>query len=214
VRRPGVRVRLLGFATVAAAAVAGCTGTNPAAEPPTSQSPAAGINSSSAEPPLNARFGDGRTAPVCEAASLHLIVHGVSEATQQESRLFEIVNSGQSTCALDGYPLVTLQTGRGTGLAFTTAHSGDQMVTSARPRPVELLPSHSAWVMINQNACVGRQQSAPAMRANLELPARRSVLAAHIGRYPIIAECLPADAGRILQVSPIKPTSAAASGHP
>lgn len=160
----------------------------------------------------NAEFAKGRSVRVCAAEDLRLSVQKVSEATQQESRLLELRNTGRKPCDLDGYPRVRLQTSSDRPLALTVRHSGDQMATPARPRAVEILPGHAAWVLINKTACIARQRSAPAMTIRVRLPGSAHALVSDIGRCPIIAQCDPHDPGHgnDLQVTPVEPTPRAA----
>jgi hypothetical protein len=216
VRARQLRVQTPALAAVAAVAalLAGCSESGPSAGPPArSASPSPLSQSDLGHPPPNAEFATGRAEPVCAPANLRVSVQKVSEATQQESRLLELFNAGRHPCDLDGYPLVMLRTSAGRWLGFTVRHSGDQMTTPARPRPVEVQAGHAAWVMINKTACVNRQRSAPAMTVRLQPPGSAHALVADIGRYPIIALCGPRDPGHgnLLQVTPVEPTPGAAS---
>ena len=212
-RPPNVKGRAL-MTAVAVMGSFGCSaGSQPTTHPASTQStqPMASSNSSPTTPPPNATYANGGVAPVCTVGQLRLTSERVSEATQQESRLLELQNVSHATCDLDGYPGVTLRTADGKRLAFAVRNSGDQMVTSARPRRVELQPGDAAWVLINQVVCVYQQQSAPARSVRLQTPGSPQALAADIGRLPIIAECRPHDPGHVLQVSPVEPTPQAAS---
>ncbi|HET6818759.1 MAG TPA: DUF4232 domain-containing protein [Mycobacteriales bacterium] len=208
-------MREVGLSVALMAALAGCSGNSAPASAPgpppvapvtTSVSPVAST--------LDAVFSTGGSAPTCAAADLRLVVQRLSEATQQESRLLQLLNAGDTTCDLEGYPSVRLSTSRGSRVAFTVGHNGDQMVTSARPRRVELRPDASAWVIINQVVCVNGMQGPPAMRISVRMPGSGRELNAGIGRYPIMGQCPPGDPGRVLEVSPIEPTVADAAAQP
>jgi hypothetical protein len=77
----------------------------------------------------------------------------VSEATEQETRIFVIRNVSSKSCGLDGYPVVTLFTARGGVVSFRYRDGGDVMLTSSKPRLVVLARGASGYFGINKNAC-------------------------------------------------------------
>jgi hypothetical protein len=79
---------------------------------------------------------------------------GVSEKTQQETRIFVVRNVSSQACGLDGYPVVSLFTAHGGVLRFRYRDHGDQMLTSATPRLVVLAPAGHGYFGINKNVCV------------------------------------------------------------
>jgi Domain of unknown function (DUF4232) len=80
----------------------------------------------------------------------------VSEKTQQETRIFVARNLSSRSCRLDSYPVVSLFTARGRVLGFRYRDHGDQMLTSATPHLVVLVPGGRSYFGINKNVCVLR----------------------------------------------------------
>jgi hypothetical protein len=80
----------------------------------------------------------------------------VSEKTQQETGIFVVRNASSRSCGLDGYPVVSLFTARGRVLGFRYRDHGDQMLTSATPHLVVLVPGGRSYFGISKNVCVLR----------------------------------------------------------
>jgi len=96
----------------------------------------------------------GASVPGCRPGQLAMS-NGprVSEATQQETRIFVVRNASTRRCGLDGYPVVTLFTSRGGVVSFTYRDAGDQMLTGAKPHLVVLAPGGRGYFAINKNVC-------------------------------------------------------------
>jgi hypothetical protein len=77
----------------------------------------------------------------------------VSEATQQRTLALRLVNRGERTCVLDGYPRLTLYDARGV-IPFVIRHGGDQMISSRRPRTMGVGRDQAVFVVMNKSQCV------------------------------------------------------------
>jgi Protein of unknown function (DUF4232) len=139
----------------------------------------------------------------CATSQLTVAEGGrISEATEQESRLFRLTNVSSRPCTLEGYPRIVLLDANGAPIPFRYHDGGDQMVTSRPPSPVELAPGGSAYLLINQTACVtGGVSVASSIR--ITPPGSDRGLTVSLRRYPIIESCGP---GTVVDVSPVEAT--------
>ena len=146
----------------------------------------------------------------CRPAQLRL--HNgrpVAERTQQETAIFVVRNSSAARCELDGYPVVSLVTAHGRVLPFRYRDHGDQMLTSAKPRPVVLASGGGAYFGINKNACVGRSTGTARYLAMFPL----GQLQQRLRTYPVLGYCGGSDPGHVVDVSPIEMTVRAVLAH-
>jgi hypothetical protein len=153
--------------------------------------------------------GQGRVQ-ACRLSQLRL--HNgpvVSEATQQETRIFVLRNVSDRPCGLQGRPVVALLTrAHGTVLPFRYRDRGDQMLTSARPHLVVLAPSGRAYFGINKNACVGRATATARYLTAWPL----GQLKVRLGRT--LGYCGRHDPGHVVDISPFEKTvRAVLAGH-
>ena len=195
---------------VLALVLAGCD-THPRAASTTASPPSPPAGASANTPAtvgssLDARIVTRAHDRSCAPKALRLSVVQVSEATQQESRDLRLKNASSNSCHLVGYPTLSLISTDGRRLRVRYVHTGDQMVTNARPHIVDIAPAHHAWVRINQTVCAGRPQGSPASTVRLAPPGSTTFLAAATGRDPLLDYCGPHDAGSTMHVSPVEPT--------
>ena len=131
----------------------------------------------------------------------------LSPATGQNPVGFVLTNRGSGVCHLHGYPAVAILSKRGGRIPFVTSHRGDQMVTSERPRLVEIAPHQSAFLLLNHYRCdLGNVSSGKRLRVSLPHSGTLSQTLPGSG----IAYCGPGDPGSVLAVSPVEPTLRAA----
>jgi hypothetical protein len=131
----------------------------------------------------------------------------VSEKTQQETRIFALRNRSSRRCSLDGYPVVSLLTAHGRVLPFRYRDRGDQMLTSAKPHLVVIVPGGRAFFGINKNVCVGRSTATA-----------RSLAAWPLGQLTVrlrntLDYCGRHDPGHVVDVSPFEKTVRAILAH-
>jgi hypothetical protein len=92
-------------------------------------------------------------------------------------------------------------------LPFRYRDRGDQMLTSAKPHQVVLVPGGRAFFAINKNACIGRSTAIARSLAawplgQLTVPLRRTL--DYCGRH---------DRGHLVDVSPFEKTLLAVLAH-
>jgi hypothetical protein len=146
-------------------------------------------------------------APICRSSQLTLTAGpAVSEATEQDTVVFEYRNISRSTCVIDGYPMVILMSGAGRSLAYKYRDGGDQMLTSRPPTAVSLPAGGVAFSAINKNSCVTYQQSA-AVRAEVIPPGNSEALVLRLPRA--LGYCGANDLGHMVDVAPVEPAEAA-----
>jgi len=131
----------------------------------------------------------------------------VSEKTEQETRIFVLRNDSSHRCGLDGYPVVALIARHGRVLPFRYRDRGDQMLTSATPHQVVLVPGGRAFFGINKNVCVSRSTATA-----------RSLTAWPLGQLTVrlrrtLDYCGPHDPGHRVDVSPFEKTLDAVLAH-
>jgi len=128
---------------------------------------------------------------------------GVSEKTEQHTSVFLLVNVSSRTCALDGYPSLTLLDKKSHALQYGYSHRGDQMITSAPPRRVRLAPRQSAFFAFNKNVCIGHTNRY-ARTLRVVLPGGRSTWTIDLGPGAV-DYCGRRDPGHAIAVSPVVP---------
>jgi hypothetical protein len=127
--------------------------------------------------------------PACSVSAMTLRVGGlVSEKTQQHTLPLVLTSRAATPCVLDGYPSVALFDREGRLLPFRYTHQGDQMITSARPRPVEMRLGTSAYFALNKNACA-LFTTRVARTLQLRLPGGREFQTIRLRHYPILDYC-------------------------
>lgn len=112
----------------------------------------------------------------------------VSEKTEQHTLPLVLTSGAAKTCVLDGYAAVALFDRQGRLLPFRYTHRGDQMITGARPKPIQLRPGASAYFALNQNTCASfTTRTASTLR--IRLAGGHGELTMHLARYPILGYC-------------------------
>ncbi len=129
----------------------------------------------------------------------------VSEKTEQHTATVTLTNIAPTACRLDGYPTITLFDSRGRLLRFIYSHRGDQMITGARARSIDLRSRVSAFFALNKNVCVALTTRF-ARTLRIALPASPASRSIRLPRYPIIDYCPTGDPGATVTVSPIEPS--------
>lgn len=144
------------------------------------------------------------------AASQLTIGNGerISEATGQNTLLFELRNRSSRPCTLFGYPLVTLLDAAEAVVPFSYARHGDQMITNVPPRMFTLESGRIAYIGINKYRCDRGGKSA-AVKIRVALPNANSSLTLALGLYPPIDYCGPNDPGDLVSISPFEPDEVA-----
>jgi hypothetical protein len=154
------------------------------------------------------------TGPTCAGPPWRLSIGPPwSEATGQNTMTFVLRNSGSTSCALRGYPVVVLLDGDRHVLPFTYSHRGDQMITNRRPRRVLVASGRAAFFALNKYRCdartlaVGRfvRVALPHSQTRLELRLPRS--------NPTFRFCGRGAPSGIIAVSPIVARLSAAAAH-
>jgi len=124
----------------------------------------------------------------------------VSEATQQETRMFVVRNVSIRRCGLDGYPVVTLFTSRGSVVSFTYRDGGDQMLTGAKPHLIVLAPGGRGYFAINKNFCTLLSNETASYVAAFP-PVQLIRIATSVDH------CSPSDpSGHVIDISPFEKT--------
>jgi hypothetical protein len=138
----------------------------------------------------------------------------ISEATGQHTITLRLINRGRRACVLDGFPRVQAHDGTGV-IPFAISHSGDQMVTSRRPRRWVVRPRGSAFVAVNHYRCDrGGLRTATTLRIGDGRATRPAMGVIKMSdRYQRLDYCGRADPGSILVVSPFEPTFRATLKH-
>jgi Protein of unknown function (DUF4232) len=167
-------------------------------------------------PPSTSRTGTKLAVPSgarCAPTQLRLIRQGlVSEATEQLTWVIGLRNTAAAGCELDGYPAIALLDSHRAQLPFRFRAGGDQMLTSAAPAPVWLLPGGVAYFGINKNACINRDTDLAAV-IQVNLPGARSALTLLAPSQRIMDYCGRGVVGSVVDVSPVEPDIAAVFAH-
>jgi hypothetical protein len=133
------------------------------------------------------------------------------------SRMLSLVlrNHGPAPCVLNGYPQLALFDRRGP-LPFVISHSGDQVVTQARPKRVVVRVGGAAVVLADKYRCDGGDRRTPRTVRLAFGRATGAPLTLELRRPPYgddLAYCGPGDPGSILTVSPFEPSLRAAARY-
>jgi hypothetical protein len=146
--------------------------------------------------------------PGCAPSQLSLKFGGdVSEKTEQNSIGLTLTNISTETCHLIGYPGIVFVDAVGDDLPLIYLRGGDQMVTYQPPKVVDLPPASISYVLLNQNACVGRQVDV-ATGLRLVPPNTSGTLTLPATAFPSVNSCVLGDPGNTLTISPVEPTAA------
>ena len=140
----------------------------------------------------------------CSAEQLSVSLRNgpFSEPTGQNSSTVIITNISSSGCYLFGYPVMAFVDSAGGVLAFQYQTSGDQVVTSAAPRHVDLSAHGLAYVTVNKYRCdVGDLMQASHLRMTLPGQTASFDVAMAGPSY-----CGPGDPGSIVHISPVEPS--------
>jgi len=179
---------------------AGCqrvTGSNGATGPTL---PAASVNPSTVP-----SAGTGLFSSRCSAGQVAVGWGGrVSEATGQHTVSLDITNISTTGCYLSGYPQVTLVDRAGRVLPLQYQTTGDQVVTSAPPGHVDLLPRRPAYVTVNKYRC----DTGDLMQATdlwLTPPGLTSPFDVSLAGNVSMDYCGLGDPGSIVHISPVEP---------
>lgn len=148
----------------------------------------------------------------CHSSQL-LLAFGqeVSEATEQETLPLVLHNLSTTGCDLRGYPRIALLDSRGT-VPFRYRGQGDQMLTSRPSALVSLPPGGDAYLALNKNTCVGRDQRA-ATQIRVTPPEEHHPLSLRLAHYPILGYCGPRDPGHTIDITPVEPSFRALFAH-
>jgi hypothetical protein len=134
---------------------------------------------------------------------------GFSEPTGQHTVPLVINNISTNGCFLFGYPQVAFIDGAGHTIPFQYQTTGDQVVTAAAPRHVDLVPHGLAYVTLNKYRCdLGDVMETS--RVRLTPPGESASLDVAITDMPY---CGPGDPGSVVHVSPIAATQLATLSH-
>ncbi len=148
--------------------------------------------------------------PLARRGSWRSVSRAACSASRQVSTVpLVISNVSASGCYLFGYPRVAFIDRDGHPIPFEYQTAGVQVVTSAKPRRVDLAARGVAYVTVNKYRCdLGDLVEATSLR--LTPPSERMSLEVGIWGMPY---CGPGDPGSVVQVSPIAATQAATLSH-
>jgi hypothetical protein len=149
----------------------------------------------------------------CRAGHIWLGPGGlVSPMTGEHAAVFEVRNLGHSSCALTGYPRVSLYTAAGHRLAFSYTDGHSMYFTSRRPMRVVLAPGKSAFFEIAKYRCdLGITATATLIKLTLPGPARIVLTRSPVSDLASFDYCDggPDDPGQRIGISPIEATARA-----
>ena len=140
----------------------------------------------------------------CQVAQLSLGEGApISPATGQHPILLTLTNEGSTACYLFGYPGISLYDTQGHLLPLTYQWAGDQMVTSAPPSRVGLVPGGIAYVLINKYRCdLGDLDVAATL--SFTPPDDISPLTLNLQGLGSEESCVPGADGVTLAISPVE----------
>lgn len=155
-----------------------------------------------------------RYAAECVASQLVLTTGPrVSEMSMQDTVDLVLSNDSGVGCYFDGYPGVSFVDGMGDQLLFDDEWTGDEMVTSAPPQPVEVGPGQAAYLRVNTVACSG-----PAVGRATDVrvipPNDTDWLQVSLAGQVVITACDASDPGYVEHVSPVEPSIQATAAAP
>jgi len=149
--------------------------------------------------------GTGLFSTQCSAGQLAVGWGGrVSEATGQHTVSLTITNISTNGCYLSAYPQVALVDRAGRALPLQYQTTGDQMVTSAPPGHVDLLPQALAYVTVNKYRC----DTGDLMQATdlwFTPPGLTSPFDVSLAGNVSMDYCGHGDPGSIVHISPVEP---------
>ena len=198
------RSRLATIAVVAAVCTACASGSGGAAKPVADQSTTTRTPSptASAQPLRQGALLNAPRLP-CTGQQLRLRLGDlVSEKTEQSSIMFVLTNESSSACTLVGYPAVTVRDAAGRRLGFRVSRSGDQMVTSAAPRPVVLQPRRSGYFLTNRVLACGYPVTDYGTRVQIRIAATGDALTSPTPQNRTFEWCPSTSGALIIHVSP------------
>lgn len=134
--------------------------------------------------------------------------------TGEHAALFEVRNLGHASCALMGYPRVSLFTAAGHRLAFRYTDGHSMYFTSRRPMLVVLAPGKFAFFEIAKYRCdLGITATATQIRLTLPGPARIVLTRSPLSDWVSFDHCKggPKDPGQTIGISPIEAAARALS---
>jgi Protein of unknown function (DUF4232) len=120
-------------------------------------------------------------------------------------------NVSATTCDMRGYPGIALADSAGRRLSFAYRQGGDQMLTSAPPSVVRLLPGGYAYSALNKNTCVSFTQTSAAS-AEVTAPGQHGPLVLTLPHYPILSYCRRG--GHNIDIAPVEPAIADVLAQP
>jgi Protein of unknown function (DUF4232) len=160
----------------------------------------------------SAEAGAFTTPCSAEQLSVSLRNGPFSEPTGQNSSTVIITNISSSGCYLFGYPGVAFVESAGHALPFQYQTSGDQVVTSAAPRHVDLSAHSLAYVTVNKYRCdLGDLMQASVLR--LAPPGLASSFDVSLAGNIPMDYCGPGDPGSTVYISPVEPNFLATVAH-
>ena len=166
-----------------------------------------------ASPAAFARATPSASSP-CRSSDLDLETGPpVSEPTGQHTVSLALTNRSPQACSLFGYPQVMLLDSSGQALPFEYRHQGDQVVTSAAPKQIDLAPGAVAYVTLNKYRCdLGDQAVVSSLQ--LLLPGDRTALDLSLpSGSGVFGFCGAGDPGSIVSISPLEATFGATLSH-
>jgi hypothetical protein len=165
--------------------------------------------------------GSGTTARTCAAAQVKLSLGpSISPMTGEHADLLELTDRFRRSCAVDGYPRISLGS-RGRRLGFVYAAGGGPYVTKREPRRITLAPGHRGYFLVAKYRCDAGVQytvtsmhvSLPGARGPITLSLKRQGVSGldYCARYPGDQRV---DPGNRVSVSPAEPSLQATSPPP
>ncbi len=146
-----------------------------------------------------------RNGPACRTSQLQLTAGPrVSEATEQNTLVLVFRNISAADCYLRGYPGIALYDGT-RRLSFAYRRGGDQMLTSAAPALVRLVPRGYAYSAVNKNTCISFTRISAA-RAEVTPPGQREPLVLTLPLNPILGYCGASEPGHLIDIAPVEAT--------
>ncbi|HEV2014169.1 MAG TPA: DUF4232 domain-containing protein [Candidatus Dormibacteraeota bacterium] len=187
------------FLLVACQAVAGSNGPTIRATVPAASA------SASATPSAVPSAETGLFTTPCSAGQLAVRWGGLfGEPTGQHTVPLTISNISTNGCYLSGYPQVAFADSAGRVLPLQYQTTGDQVVTSAPPRHVDLAPHGLAYVTVNKYRC-DTTDLVQASSLRLTPPGLTSSFDVSLAENASMDYCGPGDPGSTVHVSPVEP---------
>ncbi len=102
--------------------------------------------------------------PVCKAAELHATQSGSSGAAGTMERTFSLVNTGSTTCVLDGYPRLLLLDRSGGALPTQVVRGGGLAFEDVAPSTVVLGPKAASYFNVGYSDVMSPCSSATSVQ--------------------------------------------------